>query len=240
MPNNANLTQMRRELEFTRDDVLRAETRVGITHPILTVLDREAPRISTVTQAAIALPDNQAANQYIESNSGFLFDAIEDAAPFTLNPLELVAIWSRSGEFRKHRYLIARALSISYAIQGVPASDLWRRSPRRFIENQSLPSEVTTDPIGLTFVKARLGELYVNLDALELAVYGTSEPPIELGSKLAKRMKDGDPEAEQEYRNFQALMNERKIPLLNDLSEAFGNGMMPVSLAIDDALAGRL
>lgn len=53
-------------------------------------------------------------------------------------------------------------------------------------------------------------------------------------------MRDGDPKAEQEYRNLQALISERKIPLLNDLSEAFGNGMMPVKLDIEDALEGRL
>jgi hypothetical protein len=225
--------------EFTRDDVLRAESRVGAIHPVLTVLDREAPRISAVTQAAIALPDNQDASQYVRRNSAFLLDAIEDAAPFTLNPLELVAIWSRNGEFRRHRYLMATALSITYAIQDVPTPELWRRLPRRYIED-GLPSEVTTDHAGLIHVKERLEEVNANLDVLELVVYGTSEPTIELGSKLAKRMRDGDPEAEQEYQRLQALINERKIPLLNDLSEAFGNGMTPVRLDIADALEGRL
>lgn len=225
--------------EFTKDDILGAESRVGVTHPVLTILDREAFRISAVTQAAIALPDNQDASQYVRKNSNFLVDAIEDAAPFTLNPLELVAIWSRNGEFRRHRYLMATALSISWAIQGVSKPEIWKRFPRRYIED-GLPSEVTTDRDGLTHVKARLEEISTNLDALELVTYGTSEPTMELGLKLAERMRDGDPKAEQEYRSLQALISERKIPLLNDLSEAFGNGMMPVKLDIEDALEGRL
>ena len=225
--------------EFTRDDVLRAESRVGVIHPVLTVLDREAPRISAVTQAAIALLDNQDASQYVRKNSSFLVDAIEDAAPFTLSPLELVAIWSRNSEFRRHRYLMAIALSISYAIQEVPTPEIWKRLPRRYIED-GLPSEVTTDRDGLIHVKARLEEINANLDVLEYVTYGTSEPIIELVSKVAKRMRDGDPKAEQEYRSLQALISERKIPLLNDLSEAFGNGMMPVKLDIEDALEGRL
>lgn len=225
--------------EFTRDDILRAESRVGFAHPVLTVLNREASRISVVTQAATAIPDNQDASQYVRENSGFLVDAIEDAAPFTLNPLDLVAIWSRNGEFRRHRYLMATALSISYAIQRVPTPEIWKRLPRRYIED-GLPFEVTKDRDGLTHVKARLEEISTSLDVLELVTYGTSESTIELGSKLAKRMRDGDPKAEQEYRDLQALINECKIPLLDDLTEAFGNSMMPVKLDIEDALGGRL
>lgn len=85
-----------------------------------------------------------------------------------------------------------------------------------------------------------LEEISTSFDTLELVTYGTSEPATELDLKFAKRMRDGDPKAEQEYRDFQALINERKIPLVNDLTEAFGNGMMPVKLDIEDALEGRL
>ncbi|RJP47077.1 MAG: hypothetical protein C4584_00815 [Armatimonadetes bacterium] len=225
--------------EFTRDDILWAESIVGFPHPILTVLDREVSRISAVTQAAVALPDNQDDSQYVREKSGFLVDAIEDAAPFTLYPLDLVAIWSRYGEFRRHRYLMATALSISYAIQGVSKPEIWKRFPRRYVEN-GFPPGVATDRDGLTHVKAKLEEISATLDTLELVTYGTSETTIGLGSKLAKRMRDGDLEAEQEYRDLQTLINKRKIPLLNDLTEAFGTGMTPVKLDIEDALEGRL
>ena len=222
--------------EFTRDDVLRAEARIGVTHPVLVVLDREGSRISAVTQLAIALPVNQDSSRYIRNNSGFLLDAIEDAAPFSLNPLEMVAIWSRNSEFRRHRYLMATALSIGYAIQGVTRPDVWRRLPRRFVEGGGLPSEVITDREGLSYVRKRFEEIETNLDILSQAVYGTSEPHVVLGLKLGKRMREGDSSAEQEYDALKALIEERKIPLLDDLIEAFGNGMSPIKLAVAEAI----
>lgn len=49
-------------------------------------------------------------------------------------------------------------------------------------------------------------------------------------------MSNGDDNAVREYDEFCATVGQRKIPLLEDLQEAFGNGMGVITVDINRAL----
>lgn len=73
-------------------------------------------------------------------------------------------------------------------------------------------------------------------DFSRLYVFGTTESPMELGRKLAIRIRDGDEEARIEYDQLIAREEQRDTPLLGEVRENFANGFSPVYWPIDEAL----
>jgi len=225
---------------ITQVQVARAESRVGLNHPVIAVLDAHGPQITRLNEGWKLFPDaNSDQQRYIYSHMDFIANAIEDAGEFSLEPLDLVAVWSKAMEVfdsRYETYALARIVAVSYAIQGVE-NPAWKRSPRHFIKNADLPGEALADRVGLQHVKSRLQEIENSRDELIFYVHGTRESAMQLGFQLAKRVKEGDAEAEIQLSELRAYQAEHVTPVLSEIAENFSNSMPVINNSIQAALA---
>lgn len=224
---------------LTPEQYARAERRDGINHPVIAVLDQHLPTITRLEQDYSAIANNQEQFRYIAQNYGFLADAIVETGPYTLQPEDLIAIWSRAREVfsqsRYQRYALAGMVSSAYAIQGLENLE-WRKFPRHYLETGELPEGVVKDRDGLLHVGTRLDEIGDSLDELNRYVFGTKESGMILAANLAKRSRDGDPDAARQLEELIALEKTRQTPLLRDIHEQFGNGYVPLRFPIEDVL----
>src|SRR3989338_9739207 len=218
---------------LTKDQVAQAESRIGFTHPVLTVIEYNLPDIVQLAKGYSQIIDNQEQQRYIRRQYGFLADAIVEVGSYTMEPTDIIAIWSRAREVFSgyHRYALAGMVASAYAIQGLDNPD-WKRFPRHYLETSELPTEVLGDREGLENVMRRLDEIGESLDELNVYVYGTKESGMEMGAKLGARMRDGDTEAEAELEKLIAMEKERKTPILGEIHENFGNGFTPLYFPI--------
>jgi hypothetical protein len=70
------------------------------------------------------------------------------------------------------------------------------------------------------------------MSELDCYVYGTKEDHAE----LARKMRDGDADAERRLEEIIAHQEAHSTPLLGQIYENFPNGTMNLSIAIGDAL----
>lgn len=224
---------------LTPEQYARAERREGIHHPVVAVIDQHLPAITQIEQGYSAITVNQDRFIYINQNYGFLADALVEAGSYTLDPEDLITIWSRAREVfsqsRYQRYALAGMVASAYAIQGVENLE-WTKFPRHYLETSELPEGVTRDRSGLLHVSRRLDEIGDSLDELNRYVFGTKESGMTLAANLAKRSRDGDPDADRQLEELFALEKARQTPLLGDIHENFGNGYVPLRFPIEDAL----
>ncbi len=223
-------------LEFSREDVLNAASGIGVSHPILAVLDRESQRITDLNTRYDGELSTEEVYELRKGDSAFLAEAIEGAGPFTLKPLELVGIWSGSKKLPYHRYQLAAVISAAYATQGVPNPENWNEFGRYYLENGKLPQKVIGDVTGLTYVRGRLEEIRANLDQVDEVVYQGIEQPQDLGVRLGPLIARGDREALKEYDEKSKKLKELEIPLVLEMQENFGNGMTNLVIDINESL----
>lgn len=224
---------------LTPEQYARAERREGVQHPVIAVIDQHLPMIAELEQGYSAITVNQDRFTYIKQNYGFLADALTAAGPYTLNPEDLIAIWSRAREVfsqsRYQRYALAGMVSSTYAIQGLKNPE-WKKFPRHYLETSELPEGVVRDRNGLMHVSRRLVDIGDSLDELDWYVFGTKESGMTLAVNLARRSRDGDADADRQLEELIALEKARQTPLLRDIHEQFGNGYVPLRFLIAPAL----
>lgn len=127
------------------------ETEQKATHPVVRVLNQHSGRIAGLNQEYSSITE-KGKDSYIGENYGFLADAIVEAGQYSLEPSDLVAIWSEAVKFfpdRKLRYRLAMMISSAYAIQKMSDQE-WKRVPRSLIETSALPEDVKKDREGLS------------------------------------------------------------------------------------------
>lgn len=212
---------------LTPEIVARAECRVGVTHPVISVIDKHLPTIRNLNEGYALLTDNQEQQRYIEEHYGFFADALVEALPFTLEPTDLISIWSRAIEVFSgyHRYALVGMVSRAYAIQGLENPE-WKKFPRHYLETRELPEGVLKDKSGLLHVKSRFYEIVQSLNDLDFYVYGMKGSAFEYAGQLAKREKDGDITAKEELERLVAHQKAHTTPTLGELHENFGNGLI--------------
>ena len=81
---------------LTKDQVAAAECREEIAHPVISLLETHADILVGFREDLKEIKDSQKAQSYIADTHGFLADLLEQLDAFTLQPLELVAIWSKA------------------------------------------------------------------------------------------------------------------------------------------------
>lgn len=225
---------------MTPDQYARAESRQGVVHPLLTVFDNQLPAIERYRQGRVKT-DGQAAQRYVADNLGFLADAVAEAEPFTLEPEELVAVWSRAMELFPDslysRYALAGIVSSAYATQGLE-NPAWRQLPRRYLETGELPEGVAGDRQGLSHVVAKFGDVDDSLDELNRYVYGSRDSGTMLARDLVMRERAGDVEAGRLMDELIEKEQARKTPLLSEIGENFGNGFSPLRSTVKEAMDG--
>ncbi|MDD5415978.1 MAG: hypothetical protein PHE48_03195 [Candidatus Daviesbacteria bacterium] len=223
---------------LTKEQVAQAESRIGITHPVLTVIENHLPTLIQLSNDYPKTSDNQGQSQYIREHYGFLADAFVEAGPYTLEPLDLIAIWSRvtRGVFPLYaRYRLAGMVSSIYAIQGVENPE-WRKFPRHYLETGELPECVTRDRGGLLYVQSRLRQIGESLEDIDFYIYGTREPAMSYAFQLAKREAEGDEEAKKKLEALILHEKTHTTPILSELLENFGNGYVSLYWPIEKTL----
>lgn len=216
---------------LTKDDINRAEQRVGVSHPILDVFEQNLPRLKDLHEKCALIPDNQDQQAFIKENYGFLADAVVEAGDYSLEPLELVAIWAGVGEIFDthrpgdvyHKYAIAGIVTTAYAIRGLQNPD-FKNLPRYIVERDELPDEITSDLESMRHVRARLDIVDKNIEDLDFYINGTRKPGGEIVFNLAKKAHAGDKEAKKQLDEILAGSKERSTPTLQSIHENFGNG----------------
>lgn len=216
--------------EITRDDVLRTSTNGSYEHPVIDVIRGQLPRLLEVCEGAA-----QKLNDKRKVNFRPLVDAVERATPFDLNPLDLIAIWAAVTPIPRYRYLMSKAVSSAYVIQGANP-EIWCGFPWQHVDRGELNPLQFADRSGLTLIWDRLEEVRQNIQILDNAVFGVEEPYRKTLRRLGKKMRKGGDNAVRKYDEFYATVGQREIPLLEDLQEAFGNGMGGIARDIYRAL----
>ncbi len=215
---------------LTPDRYARAESRQGVSHPVIAVLDKNLPAIERFLQGRVST-DNQAAQRYVAQNLGFLADAVSEAEPFTLEPEELVAVWSRAMEIFPDsgysRYSLAGIVSSAYATQGLENS-AWRQLPRHYLETGELPDGALEDRQGLAHVVAKFGDIDDSLGELNRYVYGSTDSGTMQARDLTRREMAGDVDAGRQLDEMIEQEKVRKTDLLSAIGENFGNGFSPL------------
>lgn len=222
---------------LTRDQVAWAESRVGLTHPVLTVIENHLPATVPLTEGYSQITDTQEQQRYIREHYGFLADAIVEAGPYTLEPIDLIVIWSRAREVFSgyHRYALAGMVSSAFAVQGAESPE-WKKFPRHYLETSNLPKGVVRDRGGLVYVSSKLNHIRESLGEISFYINGTREPNRSHIFELAKRSSNGDKEAEQELEILIAYSKAHTTPTLAEIHENFGNGFTPLYFPIQRAL----
>lgn len=226
---------------ITRDQVSQAEQRVGYSHPIIAVLDRHLPQITQLHEGFSSISGNQEQQEYIRQNYGFLADAVVEAGSFTLQPLEMVAVWSRAMEIFPsnlyHRYALARIITSAYAIQGLEATPAWKSFPRHFFETNNIPDELVEDRLELEHLKWRISDIGRSIDELDFYSYGTREDAMEVAFKLGKRAnQEGDVEAQEQLDKLISYQKEHKTPVLGAIHENWGIGLSSTYRVVQAAI----
>lgn len=221
----------REQSPITKQDIQKAEQRVGISHPILDVIKMHLPRLQELHEQCALIPDNQDQQAYIRANYGFLADAVVEAGDYSLEPLELVAIWSQVGEIfdterpgdSYHKYAIAGIVATAYAIRELE-NPAFQNLPRYVLERDELPDEITSDLESMRHVRSRLDMVDGNIEDLDFYINGTRKPGVEIAFNLAKKADAGDLDAKKQLDELLARSKERSTPTLQSIHENFGNG----------------
>lgn len=217
---------------LTPQQIALAESRVDFTHPLITALDNNLPQINIVLAGSAAITDASDYQRYDKQNYGFLADAFASAGPFTLEPLEIVSIWSRVGKIapnsRLPRYELARMMINAYAIQGTSHKG-WQSFPRHFLETNELPAEVLEDKVGIKHVTSRMLQVHQSLMDLDAYAYGDRDSGPEATAKLALRIQEGDKNAQEEYEKLLEYYKAHRNELLEIIHENFGNAFVLLS-----------
>lgn len=223
---------------LTQDQVARAENRIGITHPVIDILEVHASRIAQINEGLRQFENNQDQQRYISEQMGFFADAVENGRSFSLEPLDLVAVWSKAMEVfdnRYGRYALARIVILSYATQSL-ANPVWRGLPRHYLKTGELSEEAVKDGDGLLYVKSRLDDISRSDNELDFYASGTRESAMKLAFKLAGLAQNGNTEAAQQLEQLKAYHNEHVTPVLREIKENFGNSLPLIYMQIDAAL----
>lgn len=222
---------------LTAEQVATAENRRGVIHPVLAVIDHHLPTIARLHEGYAQITNNQEQQRFVSANYGFFADALVETGPYSLEPSELIVIWSRAREVFSgyHRYSLAGMVSSAYAIQGAKNPE-WRKFPRHYLETHELPEGVARDKSGLLHVQSRLDQVGESLEDISFYVYGTRKSAMSHAFQLAKRESEGDEEAKKELESLIAHEKAHKTPTLGELHENFGNGYVPLYFPIRDAL----
>ncbi len=232
---------------LSEEDVRAAEKREGdyAKHPVILALDRHQIEIACFIEGYFAIQDGQPGETrtkegYLRGSSGFLIEAITEASPYTLQPLELVAIWSRvlelfpdgPGDMGYHpRYALAGIISTVYAVSG-SVNTKWLDFPMTYLRDLSLPAEVLQDRDGASCVFHRLAEIRLNFLEVDYYKWGSR---IDFGSLMDRALND-DSTAKSEIMSRLEGFKRRDTPVLCQLIENFGNGMTYASTLVERLL----
>ena len=214
------------EQSLSAEDVDHAVRRESIDHPVLTLLDNLLPHIRNYNERLPKTDNNREAQRYVRENFGFFVDGVEQLGQYGLEPLEIIAIWSRIDEIGLRlytRYEAATALGVKYA--SLPLTDpTWDRITTKIFLTRYLPEEAGACKEDVATFIERLDQIRSGLKKIEL--YSTGGMSMQ---EFVDGVKSGTLSGEEQQR---VINHQKALPhsrLLGEIRENFINGLVPVS-----------
>lgn len=222
------------------EDVKAAERLEGpyAKHPVVAVLEGHAREISAFNRGYFAIKGDhpeafRVKQDYPRTSGVFLVDALRKASPFTLEPLAMVAIWSKAMELLPdeprnsifhdtpyHRHVFTEVVASVCAVQD--AGQEWQQFPRTYLQERRLPEDVLDDRQGAKYVFDQLGDVISSCREIGYYLGGTRQDI----SKLISRALRGDEKADRELELYRESIRMRKTPATLNILENFGHGPM--------------
>lgn len=213
---------------LTDENVLAAIRREGIKHPVLDIFEQYASQIEQFAQAYRQASAGRERHAYSKDHYGFFADAVEAVGEFSVEPLEIIAIWSKVHEFFIPRYDTAGIFGCAYACATL-TEPVWRGTPRYFLEQNEFPEEAVKRSDDVAVYQERLEQIGLRLRQIEVYRTGT-----ELGFKdMAKALRDGNQEVIAVFKQVEEREKRPEYHLLGEIHENFGNGLIPVRMQLD-------
>lgn len=226
---------------LTEDQVLKAEQRVGFSHPIFTAIEQQLPKIMEHSEKINLLPDHTKQQDYISSNFGFLAEAFVAAGPFDLDAESMIAIWSRVYEIFPTlnqlypRKAISKLIANAYVIQDLDIKK-WHIFPLYMLSPEDLPLQFQEDRNDWNHIASRTVELGDIVQQIHLYLDSSDIKPSDIFT-LTKLSNSGDEEAVRKLAEIEKSQSSerREDPLLYDLTDNFRHAIFNLQFTISEA-----
>lgn len=150
--------------KLTREGVEKAIRREGPPHVLVGLLELHQAKITPPTCPTLNAKEQY---QFAGSNWDSLVQGVASAGEYSLEPLDLITIWSKVSEvLPEHfylRYYWASVISVFYAGHGLPAGQ--ERIPFHLLHN-TLPFNTEEDAKTLTHLGNRLDEVIESVNQI--------------------------------------------------------------------------
>lgn len=222
---------------LTREQIEAAKK--DITHPVVQVFLGMQDEIKEFNLTYRKIQGNVEAQRYISSNIEPFARRLNQLEEFTLEPLDLVSIWSRISQDFEGAYMgytLAAVIPTTYGINGID-SKKWKEIVPFVAKNRKFPKEFLIDEPNQIKFWTRLKNVGKSLDELDYYSYGTREDCMDLANKAYKQ---GDNEAEKKFEEIIAWQKEHKDEVLGKIHENFGNGFSILFLNMPDNLRKQI
>lgn len=153
---------------LTGEQIADAERNLGFSHPVIDVIHATHREIEEAEREYSRVIDHEEQEEFVKEHYGFLADAIAQAGPFPLGPLDIVSLWAAVIDTFPsdiQRVEVAGMIASAYAIQEVENA-AWEQFPTSFLKDRELPDEVKKNTDELEQIQMRLEGLQANLNVL--------------------------------------------------------------------------
>lgn len=151
---------------LTTESIENAINSNGITHPVIKLIDSHASQMSQFLEGYHADMSNAERQTYVKQNYGFFADAVVELKDFSLEPLEIIAIWSKVEELEMPKYVTAMVLASAYA-QAKFTNESWKDTTRYMLENGTVPESVSHLKQDIEIYKERVKQVHDNINLID-------------------------------------------------------------------------
>lgn len=210
-----------------------------ITHPVVQVFLSMQDEIKEFNLAYRKIKENREAQRYITDNITPFAMRLNQLEDFTLEPLDLVSIWSRinrdfGGAYTG--YNLAATIPTTYGTRGIDLKK-WKEVVPFIAKNRKFPEEFLIDEPNQIKFWARLKNVRESLKELDYYQYGTKE---NWGDLVNKAYGEGNKESREKVERIVAWQEEHRDEILGKIYENFGNGFSPLFLDMPDCIRKQI
>lgn len=203
-------------------------------HPVVKVFLNMQEEIKEFMWDYRKIKDNQEAQKYVTNNINPFAKKLNQLEEFSLEPLDIVSIWSRINQDFEGKiyvgYNLAATIPATYGTRGI-TSQSWKEVVPFVAKNKKIPEEILKDKQNQIYFWKRIKNVKENVKELDYFLFGTRERNFELFNKAYK---EGDKEAEKKIEEMIAWEEEHKDEILGKIHENFGNGFSLLFLKMPD------
>ena len=208
------------------EEVRKAVEREGVHHPLIELLEAQAPELRAFLENYSLVEGNAEQQHYICQNFGFLADGVERTGHFSVDPLDIISLWSTVDELKfpmYPRYATTRIVGHAYASLPLPTR---AGSTKWGLENEwKFRDGFFRSREDVQVYQARLKQLNDNLKEISFYRFGGRGVT---SKSLFDRM--NSPKGEESFRPALELSSTPFMKKLGEINENFNNGLSPLSV----------